>query len=372
MEFVWLMTTAIIFISFSDNGNVKGNDIEILVTQKLQEMTDFKESFQKDIEGYILSHLNNDNLTKLTRMVQGLANEKVYRINIRKKIEDMEKAYGQKLEDLATTIENIDSQIENRILAITNATEVSFGSKLEETVSSIEQKFTVSMSRLNQTLGKLYEQFNQWRVPKQVNGGWTAWGSWSKCSSTCGKGTKNRVRTCSDPAPSDGGDYCDGVGMEYNECQISPCKALPYCDNGWKEYQGSCYFFAHKNQESMSWRAAKEFCDRSDSHLLRLDDQMEFEFITNVLWELFSKQIEEGIRPEPVYWTGGNDISNEGQWVWSPGDENMIFTIWSQGEPNNENRAEDCVILNYFTEFKMNDINCWEKIKFICEKLVLR
>ncbi|KAL3870731.1 hypothetical protein ACJMK2_038775 [Sinanodonta woodiana] len=634
MHLIWQMTTALLFMAFFDNGNVKGNNIEIQVNRKLQEMTDLKEhleSLQKDIEWYISSFLNNNDLTKLNSMVRAFTQEKVHRINLKKNIESLEQAYGQKLEYLATTIENIDKHIESRLLAKTNATEVSFRSKLEETVSTIEQNFTGSMSKLNQTLWKLYKQVKKRRVPKKVKGGWTAWGSWtsctstcgrgiqdrvrtctnpapsnggnycdgngmeykqcqinscrvngswtawgswsncsstcgkgsknrvrtctnpapsnggnycngvwmeinecqvssctvngswtawgswSSCSSTCGKGTQNRVRTCTNPAPSDGGNYCDGVGLEYNECQISsctvngswtawgswsncsstcgkgsknrvrtctnpapsnggnycngvwmeinecqissctvngswtawgswsncsstcgkgtknrvrtctnpapsnggnycngvwmeinecqvssctdvntnpapsnggnycdgvgieynecqinPCEAMPYCESGWEEYQGSCYFFAYKKQYSMSWRAAKEYCDRSNSHMLRLDNQMEFDFIRKVLLELHSKQLKDDITRVPGHWTGANDISNEGQWVWSPGDVKMIFTVWSKGEPNDQFGEEDCVELNRFIDFKMNDLNCNLDRYFICETFYFR
>ncbi|KAL3871270.1 hypothetical protein ACJMK2_039277 [Sinanodonta woodiana] len=169
MYLVWMITTVGLFIAFVETVNERRNYLEVEVNQKLREMIDLKEhmeSLQKDIIQYISSLLNSIEFRKLNSMVQALAQEKVIRINFGKKFESMLEAYGQHLADLARTVDNIDIHIENRLRENTNATEVSFRSKIKETVSTIEEKCTRSMSQLNRTLGNLYEQFNQWRVPK--------------------------------------------------------------------------------------------------------------------------------------------------------------------------------------------------------------
>ncbi|XP_019643716.1 PREDICTED: coadhesin-like [Branchiostoma belcheri] len=51
-----------------------------------------------------------------------------------------------------------------------------------------------------------------------VNGGWTIWGAWSSCSVTCGVGTETRDRTCTNPAPENGGAECDGAAQETRSC----------------------------------------------------------------------------------------------------------------------------------------------------------
>ncbi|KAL3871302.1 hypothetical protein ACJMK2_039309, partial [Sinanodonta woodiana] len=203
MYLVWMITTVGLFIAFVETVNERRNYLEVEVNQKLREMIDLKEhmeSLQKDI------------IQKLNSMVQALAQEKVIRINFGKKFESMLEAYGQHLADLARTVDNIDIHIENRLRENTNATEVSFRSKIKETVSTIEEKCTRSMSQLNRTLGNLYEQFNQWRVPKP-----------GKCSSSCGGGVKNRVRTCTNPTPAEGGNYCVGDALECVKCRDRSC-----------------------------------------------------------------------------------------------------------------------------------------------------
>lgn len=57
-----------------------------------------------------------------------------------------------------------------------------------------------------------------------VNGNWGAWGGWTTCSKTCGAGIKSRSRTCSNPAPQNGGLPCAGLSAESTSCNPSPCK----------------------------------------------------------------------------------------------------------------------------------------------------
>ncbi|XP_062605125.1 uncharacterized protein LOC134266929 [Saccostrea cucullata] len=55
-----------------------------------------------------------------------------------------------------------------------------------------------------------------------VDGKWANWGSWTKCSQTCGQGIHLRERTCTDPFPN-GGKICDGSGTEIAHCFREPC-----------------------------------------------------------------------------------------------------------------------------------------------------
>ena len=55
-----------------------------------------------------------------------------------------------------------------------------------------------------------------------VNGGWTEW-SEPACPVTCGGASKTRTRTCTNPAPADGGADCDGVKKETESCGTAMC-----------------------------------------------------------------------------------------------------------------------------------------------------
>ncbi|XP_031566331.1 uncharacterized protein LOC116301419 [Actinia tenebrosa] len=56
-----------------------------------------------------------------------------------------------------------------------------------------------------------------------VNGNWTAWSSWSSCSVSCGGGSQSRTRTCTNPAPANGGSNCDGPSSETQACSQTTC-----------------------------------------------------------------------------------------------------------------------------------------------------
>ncbi|XP_078334060.1 properdin-like [Crassostrea virginica] len=56
-----------------------------------------------------------------------------------------------------------------------------------------------------------------------VDGSWTEWGSWSPCSKSCGQGIRDRTRSCSQPAPSNGGQYCVGSAANQEKCTLVQC-----------------------------------------------------------------------------------------------------------------------------------------------------
>ncbi|PVD39248.1 hypothetical protein C0Q70_01876 [Pomacea canaliculata] len=60
--------------------------------------------------------------------------------------------------------------------------------------------------------------------PCPENGGWATWGEWSKCSAACGMGYRERDRTCTDPAPMQGGAACIGPGTDVTHCYSGPCR----------------------------------------------------------------------------------------------------------------------------------------------------
>ncbi|XP_052220183.1 SCO-spondin-like isoform X8 [Dreissena polymorpha] len=65
-----------------------------------------------------------------------------------------------------------------------------------------------------------------------VNGAWTTWSSWSSCDVTCGNGESTRTRTCSHPAPAQGGHNCNGDDIQTTSCTMNPCSV----DGSWSDW----------------------------------------------------------------------------------------------------------------------------------------
>jgi len=58
-----------------------------------------------------------------------------------------------------------------------------------------------------------------------VNGGYSDWGPYGRCSKTCGGGQQTRKRTCTNPPPSHGGEDCSALGPDSStrECNNQRC-----------------------------------------------------------------------------------------------------------------------------------------------------
>ncbi|XP_019306345.2 semaphorin-5A isoform X1 [Panthera pardus] len=75
-----------------------------------------------------------------------------------------------------------------------------------------------------------------------VNGAWSAWTSWSQCSRDCSRGIRNRKRVCNNPEPKYGGLPCLGPSLEYQECNILPCPVdgVWSCWSPWSKCSATC------------------------------------------------------------------------------------------------------------------------------------
>ncbi|XP_035284707.1 adhesion G protein-coupled receptor B1-like isoform X1 [Anguilla anguilla] len=97
-------------------------------------------------------------------------------------------------------------------------------------------RFCVSSSHSTQCTGPLREHRpcnNTAVCPASliaVHGAWDEWSPWSLCSSTCGRGYRDRSRTCKQP--QFGGDPCVGPTKQTKFCNIAVCPV----DGAWNEW----------------------------------------------------------------------------------------------------------------------------------------
>ncbi|XP_071122517.1 coadhesin-like [Mytilus edulis] len=66
----------------------------------------------------------------------------------------------------------------------------------------------------------------------KVNGGWSTWSYVNACSLTCGPGTQTKTRSCTNPPPSNNGEYCPGLSSVSDNCNASPCSV----NGGWSTW----------------------------------------------------------------------------------------------------------------------------------------
>ncbi|XP_062437683.1 hemicentin-1 [Rhea pennata] len=59
--------------------------------------------------------------------------------------------------------------------------------------------------------------------PCPVDGEWSSWLPWGPCSETCGKGSQTRLRLCNNPPPSNGGSRCEGSDAQVQVCDKRRC-----------------------------------------------------------------------------------------------------------------------------------------------------
>ena len=79
-------------------------------------------------------------------------------------------------------------------------------------------------NRHNVFLSNLYFFITSQRIETfLVDGGYSDFGDWSECSAECGGGTQTRSRTCTNPAPANGGADCEGDSTESRECNTQGC-----------------------------------------------------------------------------------------------------------------------------------------------------
>ncbi|XP_036746629.2 ADAMTS-like protein 5 isoform X2 [Manis pentadactyla] len=94
----------------------------------------------------------------------------------------------------------------------------------------------------------------------QGPGEWTPWGSWTRCSSSCGRGLSVRSRHC---IWLPGEELCSGDSHEYRLCQLPDCPpgAMPFRDLQCALYNGRPVLGTQKTYQWVPFYGAPNQCD---------------------------------------------------------------------------------------------------------------
>ncbi|XP_074538583.1 galactose-specific lectin nattectin-like [Halichoeres trimaculatus] len=133
------------------------------------------------------------------------------------------------------------------------------------------------------------------------------------------------------------------------------CKA---CPAGWTQFESHCYLFQHS---AMAWADAEKHCTTLGANLVSLHSKEQHAFLQNTLRNMAGKLVN--------IWVGGYDAVKEGVWLWSDGNH-FDFKSWSPGEPNDYNRQEDCMEMNFLGRDNINDNTCSKSRSFFCAKVL--
>ena len=115
-------------------------------------------------------------------------------------------------------------------------------------------------------------------------------------------------------------------------------------------------YLANKKQEIFELERANKECIQTGGYLVELEDDQENKFVLE-----FVKGLDYDI-----YMTGGNDVQQEGRWVYYNSKKLVPSEVtWMQGEPNNL-RNEDCMHF-WVSRDGLNDSKCRRTASYVCE-----
>uniref|UniRef100_A0AAQ5ZWS3 C-type lectin domain-containing protein n=1 Tax=Amphiprion ocellaris TaxID=80972 RepID=A0AAQ5ZWS3_AMPOC len=119
------------------------------------------------------------------------------------------------------------------------------------------------------------------------------------------------------------------------------------CLEGWRDYEGKCYFFS---TDTKTWTEANAFCSEQNN-LVSITTAEENQFVSS----------PTGIS----LWMGGHDSVTEGGWEWTDGSP-FRYIRWNAGNPDNYD-GEDCLSILVSNGY-WNDDKCENKRGYICKR----
>ncbi|MCI9596283.1 MAG: hypothetical protein HFE75_03095 [Firmicutes bacterium] len=141
-------------------------------------------------------------------------------------------------------------------------------------------------------------------------------------------------------------DSWSDAGTVSSDGRINEDRAQGQDNRAILSYGGHKYqIFANSG---LSWTEAKKQCESLGGHLVTISSQGEMDAIVSMF----------GKRPLNAYWIGLFRKNANAEWQWVTG-ENVGYTNWANGEPNNGQGAGECCVHMYAKQHRTNYTGQW-------------
>mmetsp|Transcript_6959 Transcript_6959/g.9338 ORF Transcript_6959/g.9338 Transcript_6959/m.9338 type:complete len:1729 (+) Transcript_6959:360-5546(+) len=195
-----------------------------------------------------------------------------------------------------------------------------------------------------------------------------SWIGFTSLPTVCSEGYSNLGKHCyrvyHDPTDwHSARDHCQAQGGELASIQSGAINSflhsmidaktwigfhdLAECPYGYTDYGSTCY---KVHNQGKKWHRAKAICHSEGADLLSIESADDNNHFTG--------HVETSI------WIGLNDISDEGDFVWSDGTA-LNYTAWDADDSDEYAEGEDCAELD--NEGVWHDIACFFSREFICQ-----
>ncbi|XP_064602768.1 macrophage mannose receptor 1-like [Liolophura sinensis] len=213
-------------------------------------------------------------------------------------------------------------------------------------------------------------------LPEQVDGTFKWWTSLNRQDNSLYWGTQyadsQQIKWTKEPNNLGGGENC-GVLYDNEMFSDADCtqeknyicekndNTIPQnaevgifgCDRSWMRAGHKCYYF--ESTYKATWSDGRQTCLEVGGDFLKTENPDEAAWVS---WVLSSIDWQ-------AYWSGLNDQSTEGTWVWADGTALKPDVVQWNAEPNDVAGKEDCAML--MPDGVFNDGRCGFKTGYICE-----
>jgi len=155
---------------------------------------------------------------------------------------------------------------------------------------------------------------------------------------------------CNMPCSGNSNEICGGnMRMNVFETGIPWFTGSFACPDNWISWKSFCY---KRIEQLLTWNDAQQNCVAYGGNLASVQSAQENDFIF-------------GITMTQRTWIGGNDIENDGTWVWNDGTP-WSYENWGMNEPNNHGGNEECLNIGHHGN-EWNDAPCSNEFNSICK-----